>query len=284
MNNTLKKEETKKEQSVTTKTTGNAVALGNLLKKGGPSLQERTTEDFAIPYLNIISDTSPQIDKEDSEYIPNAEAGMIFNTVTDKAYKEVTVLPVYYRRRYVEWAEKGEGPGAPVNIYTPSEFEQMKREGKVVRGEDNKERIVGGDTYIENTAEHYVVVLEPDGMWTKAIIKMKSTQLKKSRQWNSVMSNQRLVDGNEVYQPKDFAKSYTLKTVREKNDKGKWFGWVVIEGQWITDIDNSNISKIYEDAMIFEKQIHSGEVDAKPQKDNQSSSEGDNKSDDDLPF
>ena len=57
MNNTVKKEETKKEQSVTTKPTGNAVALGDLLKKGGPSLQERTTEDFAIPYLNIISDT-----------------------------------------------------------------------------------------------------------------------------------------------------------------------------------------------------------------------------------
>jgi len=125
----------KKEQAVAKKPTGNAVAIGNLLKKTGPSLSERTTEDFAIPYLNIIGDTSPQIDKEDSEYIQGAEAGMIFNNVTDKAYNEITVLPVYYRRRYVEWAERGEGPGAPVNIYTPSQFEQMKREGKVVRNQ-----------------------------------------------------------------------------------------------------------------------------------------------------
>ena len=51
--------------------------MTDLLKKTGPSLSERTTEDFAIPYLNIIGDTSPQIDKEDSEYIPGAEAGMI---------------------------------------------------------------------------------------------------------------------------------------------------------------------------------------------------------------
>ena len=258
-----------KKAEVAKKETGNAIVMKDLLKKTGPSLSERTTEDFAIPYLNIIGDTSPQIDKEDSEYISGAEAGMIFNNVTDKVYNEITVLPVYYRRRYVEWAERGEGPGAPVNIYTPSQFEQMKREGKVVRGEDNKERIVGGDTYIENTAEHYVIVIEPDGMWSKAIIKMKSTQLKKSRTWNSIMSNQRRVDGDEVYQPKDFARSYTLKTIREKNDKGKWFGWVISEGVWIDQLNNPNVQKIYEDAMSFEKQIHSGEVDSAPQRDDE---------------
>jgi hypothetical protein len=258
-----------KKAEVTKKETGNAIAITDLLKKTGPSLSERTTEDFAIPYLNIIGDTSPQIDSEDSEHIPGAEAGMIFNNVTDKAYKEITVLPVYYRRRYVEWAERGEGPGAPVNIYTPSQFEQMKRDGKVVRGEDNKERIVGGDTYIENTAEHYVIVMEPDGMWSKAIIKMKSTQLKKSRTWNSIMSNQRRVDGDEVYQPKDFARSYILKTIREKNDKGKWFGWIISEGVWIDQLNNPNVQKIYEDAMAFEKQIHSGEVDSAPQRDDE---------------
>jgi len=276
----------KKEQAVAKKQTGNALAMGDLLKKTGPSLSERGTEDFAIPYLNIIGDTSPQIDKEDQDYIAGAEAGMIFNNVTNKVYKDITVLPVYYRRRYVEWAERGEGPGAPVNIYTPSQFEQMKREGKVVRGEDNKERIVGGDTYIENTAEHYVIVLEPDGMWSKAIIKMKSTQLKKSRTWNSIMSNQRRVDGDEVYQPKDFARSYLMKTIREKNDKGKWFGWVISESNWIDQLNNPNIQKIYEDAIMFEKQIHSGEVDSTPQQEDEKVSVQGNsaQADSNLPF
>jgi hypothetical protein len=44
---------------------------------------------------------------------------------------------------------------------------------------------------------------------------MKSTQLKKSRTWNSLMSNQRRVEGDEIYQPKDFARAYTLSTVKE---------------------------------------------------------------------
>jgi hypothetical protein len=162
----------------------------------------------------------------------------------------------------------------------------MKREGKVVRGEDNKERIVGGDTYIENTAEHYVIVLESDGMWSKAIIKMKSTQLKKSRTWNSIMSNQRRVEGDEVFQPKDFARSYSLKTIREKNDKGKWFGWIISEGKWIDELDNPNVQKIYEDAMSFEKQIHSGEVDSTPQREDEKVSVQGNsaQADSDLPF
>jgi len=276
----------KKEQAVAKKQTGNALALNDLLKKTGASLSERGAEDFAIPYLNIIGDTSPQIDETDEDYIPEAKPGMIFNTVTKKTYSELTVLPVYYRRRYVEWAERGEGTGAPINIYTPSQFEQMKREGKVVRGEDNKERIVGGDTYIENTAEHYVIVIEPSGMWTKAIIKMKSTQLKKSRTWNSIMSNQRRVDGNEVYQPKDFARSYSLKTIREKNDKGKWFGWIIAEGKWIDELEHGSIQAIYEDAMMFEKQIHSGEVDSTPQRDDEKVSVQGNsaQADTDLPF
>jgi hypothetical protein len=277
---------TEKKTQIAKKETGNAVALNDLLKKTGASLSERGAEDFAIPYLNIIGDTSPQVDDTDEEYIKDARPGMIFNTVTKKAYEDLTVLPVYYRRRYVEWAERGEGTGAPLNIYTPSQFEQMKREGKVVRGEDNKERIVGGDTYIENTAEHYVIVLEPEGMWTKAIIKMKSTQLKKSRTWNSIMSNQRRVDGDEVYQPKDFARSYSLKTIREKNDKGKWFGWIISEGKWIDELSHKSIQAIYEDAMMFEKQIHAGEVDSTPQRDDEKvTPQGSSaQADTDLPF
>ena len=107
---------------------------------------------------------------------------MIFNNVTDKVYSEITVLPVYYRRRYVEWAERGEGPGAPVNIYTPTQFDQMKREGKVVRGEDNKERIVGGDTYIENTAEQSYKLFHEvlDELQDKKLIRKIPTKVRKS--------------------------------------------------------------------------------------------------------
>ena len=78
--------------------------------------------------MNIIGDTSPQIDKEDSEYIPGAEAGMIFNNGTDKVYNEITVL-LYYRRR-CDGLREAKDPVLSKYLHT-TQFEQMKREGKL---------------------------------------------------------------------------------------------------------------------------------------------------------
>ena len=62
--------EAKKVQVAKTNT-ANAVALNDLLKKAVLHYQ-REGRRFRNTYLNIIGDTSPQIDKEDSEYIQGA--------------------------------------------------------------------------------------------------------------------------------------------------------------------------------------------------------------------
>ena len=263
------------------------VATISSLLKAGPSLSKRDAEDYQIPYFNILSKGAPQLEEDDGKYIQGAKLGQIFNTVTNKVYDSLLVLPVYYRRRFVEWAERGEGSGAPINIYTPEQFQKFQMDGKVVRGDDNKERFVGKpDTYIENTAEHYVIVLEDNGSWSKAIIKMKSTQLKKSRTWNSLMSNQRRVEGDEIYQPKDFARAYTLSTVKEKNAKGSWHGWVITENKWIDELGLVNVQAIIEDATQFEKSIHTGDIEITPTRDDDKSSpKGESsQSGDDIPF
>jgi hypothetical protein len=263
------------------------VATISSLLKAGPSLSKRDAEDYQIPYFNILSKGAPQLEEDDGKYIQGAKLGQIFNTVTNKVYDSLLVLPVYYRRRFVEWAERGEGSGAPINIYTPEQFQKFQMDGKVVRGDDNKERFVGKpDTYIENTAEHYVIVLEGNGAWSKAIIKMKSTQLKKSRTWNSLMSNQRRVEGDEIYQPKDFARAYTLSTVKEKNAKGSWHGWVITENKWIDELGLVNVQAIIEDATQFEKSIHTGDIEITPTRDDDKSSpKGESsQSGDDIPF
>ena len=266
---------------------GKGVATISSLLKAGPSLSKRDAEDYQIPYFNILSKGAPQLEEDDGKYIQGAKLGQIFNTVTNKVYDSLLVLPVYYRRRFVEWAERGEGSGAPINIYTPEQFQKFQMDGKVVRGDDNKERFVGKpDTYIENTAEHYVIVLEGNGAWSKAIIKMKSTQLKKSRTWNSLMSNQRRVEGDEIYQPKDFARAYTLSTVKEKNNKSSWHGWVITENKWIDELGLVNVQAIIEDATQFEKSIHSGDIEITPTRDDDKSSpKGESsQSGDDIPF
>ena len=77
-------------------------------------------DDLAIPFLRILSDTSPQVKKRDPEYVEGAEVGMIFNTLTKEVFdgeKGVQVIPCSYQRQYIEWEDRGKGTGAPKNIY-----------------------------------------------------------------------------------------------------------------------------------------------------------------------
>jgi hypothetical protein len=276
MTETVKKQVAKSETK--------AVAQLSAVLKSAP-LSKREAEDYSIPYLNMLSKGSPQVDEENDKFIKEAKKGQIFNTVTESCSDVLTVLPVYYRRRYVEWYNDRTKNKAPVNEYLPEEFQTFQKEGKIVRGDDKKDRFVGkGDTYVENTAEHYVIVIDGQS-WYKALIKMKGSQLKKSKQWNSIMSNQRRVDGDEIYQPKDFAMSYNLSGRPEKNDQGSWHGWVVSQNKWIDELGLVKVEDILADASQFEKTIHSGELKVAPQEDETSSPQGESSQNgDNIPF
>lgn len=276
MTETVKKQVAKSETK--------AVAQLSAVLKSAP-LSKREAEDYSIPYLNMLSKGSPQVDEENDKFIKEAKKGQIFNTVTETCSDVLTVLPVYYRRRYVEWYNDRTKNKAPVNEYLPEEFQTFQKEGKIVRGDDKKDRFVGkGDTYVENTAEHYVIVIDGQS-WYKALIKMMGSQLKKSRQWNSIMSNQRRVDGDEIYQPKDFAMSYNLSGRPEKNDQGSWHGWVVSQNKWIDELGLVKVEDILADASQFEKTIHSGELKVAPQEDETSSPQGESSQNgDNIPF
>lgn len=256
----------------------------NAILKSEP-LSVREAEDYAIPYLNMLSKGSPQVDEENTEkFIKGAKKGQIFNTVTETCSDVLTVLPVYFRRRYVEWYNDRTKNKAPISEYLPDEFQAFQKDGKIVRGDDKKDRFVGKpDTYVENTAEHYVIVIDGQS-WYKALIKMKGSQLKKSKQWNSVMSNQRRVDGNDIYQPKDFAMSYNLSGKPEKNDQGSWHGWLISQNKWVDELGLAKLEDILADAMKFEKDIHSGELKVAPQEDETSSPQGESSQSGDIPF
>jgi hypothetical protein len=69
------------------------------------------------------------------------------------------------------------------------------------------------------------MVMSDDGIPEPALITMKSTQLKKSRKWNSMMMSTKLMGKNGPYTPPMYSHLYRLTTQAESNDKGKWYGW-----------------------------------------------------------
>ena len=139
--------------------------------------QNISQEDLALPFLKILGQLSPEVNKRDGKYVEGAEPGKIINTVTNQLYDSVNVVPVFYKRQYIEWQDRGTSSGAPVAIHEAGSdlINQTKRDASY------KDRLPNGN-YLENTANHFVLQLGDNPQ--TALISMKSTQLKVSRKWN----------------------------------------------------------------------------------------------------
>jgi hypothetical protein len=135
--------------------------------------------------------------------------------------------------------------------------------------------VIGGSgDYIEQTAQHYVLLLSKDTS-ERALVAMKSTQLKKSRKWLSmVLSRQMQGKDGRPFTPPMFSHVYRLTTVSQENSKGSWHGWEVsLEGQ-VKDIN------LYHAAKTFGDSVDSGQIQVKHQQD----APADVSLDDSIPF
>ena len=210
-------------------------------------------EDLALPFLKILGQLSPEVNKRDGKYVEGAEPGMIYNSVSGDLYdgvKGIDVIPCFYKLEYIEWKDRGEGVGAPVAIYDSSSDIMSKTKPDA----NYKDRLPNGN-YIEKTASHFVII-QGDSPST-ALISMKSTQLKISRKWNSMMSGIKMNGKNGMFPPASFSHIYKLKTTQMSNDKGTWFGWEVSKVGPITD------GSLYDQAKSFSENISKGSVEAK---------------------
>jgi len=210
-------------------------------------------EDLALPFLKILGQLSPEVNKRDGKYVEGAEPGMIFNSVSGELYdgvKGIDVIPAFYKLEYIEWKDRGDGPGAPVAIYDSSSDIMSKTKPDA----NYKDRLPNGN-YIEKTASHFVIITGDSP--STALISMKSTQLKISRKWNSMMSGIKLKGKNGLFTPASFSHIYRLKTTQMSNDKGTWFGWEVSKVGPITD------QQLYQQAKSFSESISKGAVKAK---------------------
>ena len=259
-----------------------AVAMASQFENmGGLGFEETTSQDMAIPFLRILAQLSPQVNKRDGAYVDGAEAGMIFNTVANKAYdgeKGVTVVPCYYNRRYVEWAPREKG-GGYFGSYAPDDA-IVNTTTKNERGED----ILPNGNILTNTAQFFVILLDEDGP-QRCLITMSSTQLKKARKWVTQMQALTAQGKNGPFTLPMMSHSYKLGTVAESNDKGNWFGWE-INKIGVLDLEDDQDNSVFEMAVAFAQSVKAGEVEVKEQAptDSAQQNKGSVADDDDIPF
>ena len=225
-----------------------AIINDMFLADAGIGVHDLQTEDLAIPFLKVLQKMSPELDDLD------VRAGDIFNTVTKEGVSGKTgvrVINCAYHLQHIEWEPRGTGSGAPHKIYAAgAEMPETQR------GEDNKDYVVDGNgRYIERTAQHYVLVIDDNDFTQQALISMKATQFKKSKQWNSALKALKMKDtSGNLFTPARFAHIWLLKSTPEENKNGSWHGWEISKESLIEDI------ALYQEAKLFAESINEGQI------------------------
>ena len=188
----------------------------------GAGLENVTQEDLIIPRLKLVQALSPQVQKHDGAYIEGISVGDIFNTVSNEFWsgeKGITVVPVSYRRVFLEWGPE-RGGGLIATYDDPAILQQCTKN-------ERYQDILPNGNQIQTTANHYVIHITDTG-YNPVMLAMTGTQLKKSKRWNSMMASLKIkgADGR-LFTPATFSHKYKLTAVPESNDSGSWFGWNV---------------------------------------------------------
>ena len=208
--------------------------------------------DLALPFLKLLQSGSDETKKKHAKYVEGAEAGMFYNTVTKKLYngeKGIDVIPVFYKMTYPEWAPFEKREGRPVHNDRGPDIM-----GQVTQNEQNKDMLANGNQIIK-TANYFVIINgdKPE----KALLTMKSTGLKTSRQWNSLMEDQFENDpktGKAVPAPM-FSRVYKLNSVEQSGS----FTWHTFNVNLLRKVDNASL---YQMARDFHNSIKGGQQQA----------------------
>jgi hypothetical protein len=217
--------------------------IGSFEQDAGLGAENIEAADQAMPFLRPLQKMSPQVDEDNPAYNESAKAGMFFNTATERLYDEVTFLPVYYERCYIEWQAREQGGGF-LGKLTPIE---AKARG-ITRGEDGKDYFDNGNQ-ASDTRELTVIIINGDGTFDPAVISMSSSQVKASRKLMTQLNAVRVKGANGMFAPPMFANQILLNSTQESNDHGTWKGIAFSLDGFVTDQDAYMTAKGLYDAV-----------------------------------
>lgn len=252
-----KKEEGEKENITAiveqnAQTTAVALPAIDMFADAGMGMEGVDKESFAIPFLAVLQGLSPQC-----ETVEGAKPGLLINTVTNALMQTALVVPVAYQRRYLRWTPREAGGGFKGEMKV-SEVDALMAAGKAVRDETNGRIMFEGDV-LKDTRIHFAFLLRDDGGYERVILSMAGTQVKKSKRWMSLINGIQVKAPNgAMFTPPSFSHYYSVKTVKEENDKGKWHSFDMSLGGRIED------AGLYNAAKEFHSQVTAGKVNVTP--------------------
>ena len=218
-----------------------------LLSDASNGLENVGAEDVAIPFLKIAQALSPELKKHDTmNFIEGLEEGDLFNSLDGTFYsgkQGVVVVPVAYRRTYLEWRPNRDGLEA---VHDSSEILSQTTKG------DRGQLLLENGNSIAPTGNHYIFILNEDGSYNPAQLSLAGSQLKKSKKWNAMMAGIKIRSlKGEVFTPATYSHKYQLTTGLETYDGNSWFG---VDFSLLGRLDNDELS-LYSEARNFAKSV-----------------------------
>lgn len=160
-----------------------------------------SNEDLQLPRIDVLQALSPQINKKKDGYIPGAEVGMLFNTLTSELYPDgVNFTPISFVKRYLVWVDRKKDADGGLR----SVFENEPDAEAFMTTQDDEDKLE-----IVATAEHLVIL--DDG--SEVILSMAKSKMKVSRKFNSLI---RLNGGDR------FGRRYLVTSVDDKGSQGEY--------------------------------------------------------------
>lgn len=247
-------------KSVTLTSGGGELATADeFLDTGGEStgLEDFSQGDFLVPYVRIVQALSKELQRGHAKYLEEAQNGDFINSATRKVIKGETgfhAIPIHYSKRYQAWKPNNGGPaadyGSDSTVYDSLE-----------PNEKNK-RIDSLGNEVTESAQYFVLIVDKDtGDYEIAVMSFSGSQMKKSRQWNSLIASrrERRQDGSSVT-PAMFFYSYHITAIPESNDQGQWYGFSIKEGPKVPDLPRAK--EIFQFAKDTREQITAGALKA----------------------
>lgn len=161
---------------LTTSQPAGALALPSYGTTKAAGRENTTAEDFAIPFIFLLQDLSPEVKEHRKEdYIPGAKPGLFFNSVSRRLYgSELTLVPCVYDRKFIEWVPRDAGGGlVAVHEVNSPVVAKAKAAGG---GFDLK----NGANELDDTRSLYCLVLDPatGAIMDTAIVPFTKTKIK----------------------------------------------------------------------------------------------------------
>lgn len=109
------------------------------------------------------------------------------------------------------------------------------------------------DRYTD-TRSHFGLLVSEDGTATQVLLALSSTQIKKSKQLMSIISQVKVKTAKGLVTPPSWLNKLSLSTVLESNDEGSWHGVRIEADGFITDMG------LYDTGKAFHESIAAGEA------------------------